>query len=165
MVEYPNGPFGSQLRLVAQLCSAPLGTTAFHLTLGGFDTHANQKGQQANLLRQLSEGITALLEDAEAHGFGDRLAVLTYSEFGRRAQENASGGTDHGAGSVAFVAGPGVRGGLYGRAVDLGALADGDVPSTVDFRALYASVLQSWLGLKASPVVGSTPPLPLFRST
>jgi len=163
-VEYPNGPFGNQLRLVAQLCSAPLGTTAFHLTLGGFDTHANQKGQQANLLRQLSEGIAALLEDAEAHGFVDRLAVLTYSEFGRRAQENASGGTDHGAGSVAFVAGPGVRGGLYGRTVDLGALVEGDVPSTLDFRALYASVLQNWLGLKAAPVVGSTAPLTLFRN-
>ena len=163
-VENPNGLFGNQLRLVAQLCSAPLGTTAFHLTLGGFDTHANQKGQQANLLRQLSDGIAALLEDAEAHGFIERLAVLTYSEFGRRAHENASGGTDHGAGSIAFVAGPGVRGGLYGNAVDLGALADGDVPSTLDFRALYASVLQAWLGLKASPVVGSTPPFPLFRT-
>src|SRR5262249_50828333 len=136
----------------------------FHLTLGGFDTHANQKGQQANLLKQLSEGITALLEDAEAHGFVDRLAVLTYSEFGRRAQENASGGTDHGAGSVAFVAGPGVRGGLYGKTVDLGSLAEGDVPSTLDFRALYASALQSWLGLKASAVLGSTSPLPVFRT-
>ena len=164
MVEYPNGPFGNQLRLVSQLCSAPLGTTAFHLTLGGFDTHANQKGQQANLLRQLSDGIAALLEDAEAHGFVDRLAVLTYSEFGRRAHENASGGTDHGAGSVAFVAGPGVRGGLYGRTVDLGALVDGDLPSTLDFRALYASVLHGWLGLKATAVVGSTPPFPLFRT-
>ena len=101
---------------------------------------------------------------AEAHGFVDRLAVLTYSEFGRRAQENASGGTDHGAGSVAFVAGPGVRGGLYGKAVDLGALADGDVPSTLDFRALYASALQGWLGLKASAVLGSTAPLAVFRT-
>jgi uncharacterized protein (DUF1501 family) len=164
MVEYPNGPFGNQLRLVAQLCSAPLGTTAFHVTLGGFDTHANQKGQQANLLKQLSEGVAALLEDAEAHGFVDRLAVLTYSEFGRRAQENASGGTDHGAGSVAFLAGPGVRGGMYGKTVDLGALAEGDVPSTLDFRALYASVLQSWLGLKASAVLGPTAPVPVFRS-
>ena len=163
-VEYPNGPFGSQLRLVAELCAAPLGTTAFHLTLGGFDTHANQKGQQANLLRQLSDGIAALLEDAEAHGFVERLAVLTYSEFGRRAQENASGGTDHGAGSVAFLVGPGVQGGLYGKTVDLGALADGDVPSTLDFRTLYASVLQSWLGLKPAPVVGQTAALRLFRA-
>jgi uncharacterized protein (DUF1501 family) len=164
MVEYPKGPFGDHLRLVAQLCASPLGTTAFHLTLGGFDTHANQKRQQAMLLQQLSDGIAALLEDAESHGFAERLAVLTYSEFGRRVQENASGGTDHGAGSVAFLVGPGVRGGLYGKAVDLGALADGDVPPTLDFRALYASVLQGWLGLRAGPVVGSTPPLPTFRS-
>jgi len=91
-------------------------------------------------------------------------AGTTAGEFGRRAQENASGGTDHGAGSVAFVAGPGVRGGLYGRTVDLGALVEGDVPSTLDFRALYASVLQNWLGLKAAPVVGSTAPLTLFRT-
>ena len=164
MVEYPKGAFGDQLRLVAQLCASPLGTTAFHLTLGSFDTHANQKRQQATLLQQLSDGIAALLEDAEAHGFAGHLAVLTYSEFGRRAQENASGGTDHGAGSVAFLVGPGVRGGLYGKAVDLGALVDGDVPSTLDFRALYASVLQSWLGLKAGPVLGSTPPAPVFRA-
>ncbi|MGZ6036479.1 MAG: DUF1501 domain-containing protein [Myxococcaceae bacterium] len=163
-IEYPKGAFGDQLRLVAQLCASPLGTTAFHLTLGGFDTHANQKRQQAGLLQQLSDGVAALLEDAEMHGFADRLAVLTYSEFGRRAQENASGGTDHGAGSIAFLAGAGVRGGLYGKMVDLGALSDGDVPATLDFRAIYASALQSWLGLRAAPVLGSTPPVSVFRA-
>jgi uncharacterized protein (DUF1501 family) len=165
MVEYPKNPFADQLRLVAQLCSGGLGTLAFHVTLGGFDTHANQKHQHATLLQQLAEGMSALLEDAAAHGFADRLVVMTYSEFGRRVKENASGGTDHGSGSVAFVVGPPVRGGLYGNPPDLGALADGDVPATLDFRAVYASVLQGWLGLKPGPVLGNTPPFQLFRTS
>jgi uncharacterized protein (DUF1501 family) len=164
VIEYPKGPFGDQLRLVSQLCAAPLGTMAFHVTLGGFDTHANQKRQQATLLQQLSDGIGALFEDAAAQGFAERLTVLTYSEFGRRVQENASGGTDHGSGSVAFVAGPRVRGGLFGTAVDFGRLVDGDVPATIDFRSLYASVLRDWLGLQPAPVVGEVSPLQLFRT-
>ena len=164
MVEYPKNGFADQLRLVAQLCSGALGTLAFHVTLGGFDTHANQKRQQATLLQQLAEGVAALFEDAAAHGFADRLVVMTYSEFGRRVKENASGGTDHGSGSVSFVIGPAVQGGLYGKPPDLGTLADGDVPATLDFRAVYASVLQGWLGFKPGPVVGNTPPFQLFRA-
>jgi uncharacterized protein (DUF1501 family) len=164
MVEYPKGGFGDQLRLVSQLCASPLGTMAFHVTLGGFDTHANQKRQQAMLLQQLSDGIAALFDDAAAHGFADRLVVMTYSEFGRRVQENASGGTDHGAGSVAFAAGPRVRGGSFGMPPDLGALADGDLPARIDFRSLYAGVLQDWLGLQSSPVLGPVTPLRLFTA-
>ena len=114
MVTYPRGGFGDQLKLTAQLLAANLGVRIVHLTLGGFDTHANQKRQQANLLGQLSDGVSALLDDAKAHGLGDRVTVVTYSEFGRRAAENASNGTDHGAGSVLFLAGPRVKGGLHG---------------------------------------------------
>ncbi len=88
-VVYPKGPFGDQLKLVAQLLSVDLSVRVAHVTLGGFDTHANQKRQQQALLAQLSDGIAALLDDAAAHGFADRVAVMTYSEFGRRAAENA----------------------------------------------------------------------------
>jgi uncharacterized protein (DUF1501 family) len=164
-IAYPRGAFGDQMRLVAQLLAAGLPPRLFHVTLGGFDTHANQKPQQRNLLGQLAEGVTALLDDAAIHGFSDRIAVMTYSEFGRRAAENASGGTDHGAGSVLFLAGDGVAGGLHGPAADLGKLAEGDVPVSVDFRSVYASVLEEWLALPAEAVLGAkVAPLPLFRA-
>lgn len=165
MAEYPKGPFGDTLRLVGQLMAAPLGVRVFHVTLGGFDTHANQKSQQAPLLQQLSDGVCALLDDAAEHGAGGRLVVMTYSEFGRRAQENASGGTDHGAGSVAFLAGERVAGGIHGPVPSLSALVDGDVPSTVDFRSFYGSILRDWLAVPPTPVLGQAPVLGLLRST
>ncbi|MGO9764519.1 MAG: DUF1501 domain-containing protein [Myxococcaceae bacterium] len=135
--------------------------SAFHLTLGGFDTHANQKRQHAPLLQQLSEGVSALLDDAAEHGSGSRLVVMTYSEFGRRARENASGGTDHGAGSVAFLAGERVVGGLDGRLPRLDALMEGDVPSSTDFRSLYSAILRDWLGV--APALGQAPVLGVLR--
>ena len=162
---YPRGPFGDQLKLVSQLLAAGLPPRLFHLTLGGFDTHSNQKPQHRSLLGQLAEGITALLDDAEAHGFADRITLMTYSEFGRRAAENASAGTDHGAGSVLFLAGQGVAGGLHGTPCDLASLANGDVPVSVDFRSVYASVLRDWLSVAPEIVLGSrVAPLPLFRT-
>jgi uncharacterized protein (DUF1501 family) len=164
MVDYPRGGLGDQLKLVAQLLAADLGIQIFHVTLGGFDTHANQKGQHANLLTQLSDGIHALLDDAGSHGLQDRLAVMTYSEFGRRVGENGSSGTDHGAASVLFLAGAKVAGGLYGPVPDLSKLDGGDVPFVLDFRSVYASVLQDWLGLGADKLLGPAPaPLALFR--
>jgi uncharacterized protein (DUF1501 family) len=165
MAEYPKGPFGDALRLVGQLMAASLGVRVCHLTLGGFDTHANQKRQQAPLLQQLSEGVCALLDDAAEHGAGSRLVVMTYSEFGRRAQENASGGTDHGAGSVAFVAGERVAGGLHGPVPRLDALVDGDVPCSVDFRSVYSAILRDWLAVAPAPVVGQVPVLGLLRGS
>ena len=165
MVPYPRGPFGDQLKLVAQLLAVELGVRVAHLSLGSFDTHANQKRQHQNLLSQLSEGVTALLDDLESQGLADRVVVMTYSEFGRRVAENGSGGTDHGGGSVLFLAGKPVRGGLHGTAPELSKLQDGDVPFTVDFRSVYASVLEGWLQLDAKSVLGASfPKLPLFAS-
>jgi uncharacterized protein (DUF1501 family) len=162
-VEYPKGPFGDSLRLVGQLMAASLGVRVFHLTLGGFDTHANQKRQHAPLLQQLSDGVCALLDDAAEHGAASRLVVMTYSEFGRRAQENASGGTDHGAGSVAFLVGERVTGGLHGQGPRLDGLVDGDVPSSIDFRSLYGALLRDWLSVPPAPVVGQASVLGLLR--
>jgi uncharacterized protein (DUF1501 family) len=159
---YPRGPFGDQLRLAAQMLGSAAGSRVAHVTLGGFDTHAGEKPQQRNLLAQLGEGIPALLEDMRAHGCGD-VTVLTYSEFGRRAEENASAGTDHGWGSVLFVAGDRVAGGLYGPTADLSALEGGDVPVKVDFREVYAGVLEGALGVPAASVLGPVKPMPLFR--
>jgi uncharacterized protein (DUF1501 family) len=163
-VKYPAGSFGDQLRLVAQLLSGGIFTRVFHVTLGGFDTHANQKSQQRTLLAQLAQGISALLDDYREHGCGDGLAVMTYSEFGRRAKENGTAGTDHGAGSVVFLAGPQVVGGLYGPSPDLSHLEGGDVPFAVDFRTVYASVLRDFLGVTPEKVLGGEyPGLTLFK--
>ncbi len=154
MASYPQGPLGAACRLVAQVLTANLGARILHLTLGGFDTHANQRPQQRALLGQLAAGITALLDDLKAHGQSGRVAVMTYSEFGRRAQENASAGTDHGAASVAFLVGEKVAGGLHGPAPDLSQLQDGDVPFVVDFRSVYASVLRDWLSVPPDKILG-----------
>lgn len=108
--------------------------------------------------------MCALLDDAAEHGAASRLVVMTYSEFGRRAQENASGGTDHGAGSVAFLVGERVAGGLLGSLARLDALVDGDIPSAVDYRSLYGAILRDWLTVPPAPVLGQAPVLGLLRS-
>jgi uncharacterized protein (DUF1501 family) len=165
MVTYPRSGLSDQLKLIAQLLTANIGTRIFHVTLGGFDTHANQKPQQRNLLAQLADGVSAFLDDLRAHGLDERVAVITYSEFGRRAQENASAGTDHGAASSLFVVGAKVAGGLYGPAPDLSKLEGGDVPFAVDFRSVYASVLRDWFKIPAEKVLGpSFTGLQLFRA-
>ncbi len=166
-VTYPRGGFGDQLKLAMQMLTAPLGVRAAHVVLGGFDTHANQKRQHQTLLTSLAEGITAALDDAEAHDLrrslrGDDVLL----EFGRRVAENGSGGTDHGAGSVMFLAGNPVAGGLIGATPDLAHLDQGDVPCTTDFRGVYASVLSDWLGIKPDPILGPLPKSPsLFRAS
>jgi uncharacterized protein (DUF1501 family) len=165
MANFPKGGFGDQLKLTASLLAADLGVRVVHLTLGGFDTHANQKKQQATLLGQLSDGVTALLDDLKMHQLSERVVVMTYSEFGRRVSENGSGGTDHGAASVLFLAGEQVSGGLHGTAPDLNKLDGGDIAVSTDFRSIYASVLHSWLGLPHESAVGKGhAPLPLFKS-
>jgi uncharacterized protein (DUF1501 family) len=163
MAQFPKGAFGDQLKLASQLLSSDLDVRTVHCTLGGFDTHGNQRPQQRNLLSTLSDGITALLDDAAMHGFGDKIAVMTYSEFGRRAAENGSGGTDHGSASVLFLAGAGVQGGLHGTAPDLSKLDGGDIPCTTDFRSVYASVIHDFLGEKPEKqLVSGVPIIKLF---
>jgi uncharacterized protein (DUF1501 family) len=161
---YPRGGFGDQLKLAMQMLSAPLGVRVAHVVLGGFDTHANQKRQHQTLMGNLADGIAAVLADAEEHELGERLLVMTYSEFGRRVAENGSGGTDHGAGSVLLVAGAQVKGGLYGQAPALSHLDGGDVPVTLDFRSVYASVLKDWLHVAPQSVIpGGPEPLSLIK--
>jgi uncharacterized protein (DUF1501 family) len=163
MVQYPKGPFGEQLKLASQLLAADLGVRVIHCTLGGFDTHGNQRPQQRNLLQTLSDGIAALLDDAAAHGLADRVVVMTYSEFGRRVAENASGGTDHGSASAMILAGAGVQGGLHGTPPNLSILDGGDIPCTSDFRAIYASVIRDYFGAPPEkPLLHNIAPLKLF---
>lgn len=156
---FPQGQFGNGVAAAAQVAASQRGNPSggvpvICLTLGSFDTHQNQLGTHANLLRQLGEGMAALKSALTELGAWDRTLVMTFSEFGRRARQNSSGGTDHGTAAPHFVAGGAVRGGLYGQAPDLTRL-DGNqnVLYTTDFRQLYATVAQQWWGVSSENVV------------
>src|SRR5262245_6277251 len=152
---YPGFELARRLRLIARLSAADLGTRLYHVALGGFDTHARQAPAHAALLRELSQSLGAFERDLEARGASGRVLVLVFSEFGRRVEENASKGTDHGAGAPVLLVGGGVRGGTYGTAPDLTRLVEGDVPGTTDFRRIYATLEGRWLGLAPSgPIEG-----------
>jgi uncharacterized protein (DUF1501 family) len=152
-----------RLRLIARLIRAGLTTSIYYVQLGGFDTHAEQLNQHSGLLRELGSSLRAFLTDLERSHDGDRVSVLVFSEFGRRLRENASAGTDHGTAAPVFLLGRAVKGGLHGPYPDLTHLQDGDPKHAIDFRQVYASVLEQWLGLPAaSPLGESFKPLPLF---
>jgi len=154
-VEYPDSSFASGLSVLAEAVVADLGMRVGHITLGGFDTHNNQASEHQDLMETLDAGLSAFYADLEAHGKADDVLVLTWSEFGRRVQQNANGGTDHGAGSMIFALGNGVKRGLYGDAPNLAALVDnGNVPYTTDFRRVYATVIEGWLGVPHEELLG-----------
>jgi len=161
--KYPNFNLARRLELIAQIIKAGFGTRIYYTSLDGFDTHANQLGTHAVLLTELSDSIAAFHADLAAAGQADRVAVLTFSEFGRRVAENASMGTDHGAAAPLFVVGPVAAKGLVGAHPDFDDLDDGDLKHHTDFRRVYATMLESWLGCLAAPVVGpGFTPLDLF---
>ncbi len=153
-VEYPGTRLAQKLKTVAQLIDAGMSTRVYYLTLGGFDTHANQAQAHAGLLNELSGAIRSFVQDVDAHGHGERVMVMTFSEFGRRLKENASRGTDHGAASQMFLAGNKVKPGLVGKHPSLTDLEDGDPKFHTDYRQVYATVLEDWLGWKSEAVLG-----------
>lgn len=152
---YPGEDLAQRLRLVAQLVRGGFGTRIYHVSFGGFDTHARQAPVHADRLRQVSGALTAFQRDLELHGLADRVVTLVFSEFGRRAEENGSRGTDHGRGAPVFLVGSRVRGGLHGTPPDLADLVEGDVPSTTDFRSIYATLESKWMGV--APGTQATP--------
>jgi uncharacterized protein (DUF1501 family) len=154
-VQYPNSRFGSSLRLVAQMIAGNLPTKVYYAHMTGFDTHAAQRGAHENLLREMADGIEAFYRDLEAQGNADRVLVLGFSEFGRRVAENGSAGTDHGTAAPMFVFGKKIKGGLYGQQPSLTDLTDGDLRHAIDFRSVYATVLDKWLGADPSKILGS----------
>jgi uncharacterized protein (DUF1501 family) len=151
---YPATALGRSLALAAQIVGSNLGTKAIYVEHGSFDTHVNQKATQNALLLQFSDAIAAFYGDLAAHGNEGRVLTLTFSEFGRRIEENGSRGTDHGEASPLFLIGGGVRGGLYGAAPDLASTNMGNVRYAVDFRSVYATVLERWLGRPSATVLG-----------
>ena len=153
--EFPRGQFGNAVRTAAQLACSEAGVAAIRLSLGGFDTHQNQPGPHPRLLGELADGVAALKAALVEAGRWDSTLLMTYSEFGRRPQENNSSGTDHGTASAHFVAGGRVRGGLYGDQPRLDALEGGNLRYAVDFRSLFATAIGRWWGLDATSTLGA----------
>jgi uncharacterized protein (DUF1501 family) len=161
-VTYPGDGFAQQLKLAAQLIGSKTGTRIIFVSLGSFDTHAGQRAQQDRLLGLLGGGLKAFYADLAAHGNAQRVLAMTFSEFGRRVTQNASNGTDHGTAMPLFVVGGSVKGGVYGDHPSLTDLDNGDLKFHTDFRSVYATVLQSWLGRNPADVLaGSYPLLPI----
>jgi uncharacterized protein (DUF1501 family) len=153
---YPATELGRALALAAQIVGSNLGTRAIYVEHGSFDTHSSQKQTQDLLLAQFSNAVGAFYDDLAAHGNDRRVLTLTFSEFVRRIEENGSRGTDHGEASPLFLIGGGVKGGLYGTLPDLTATNMGNVRYTTDFRSVYATVLERWLGRPSTAVLGGS---------
>lgn len=152
-VVYPTDAFAQQLQLAARIVGSNVGTKVIFVSIGSFDTHAGQRAQQDRLLGYLAGGLRAFYKDLAAHGLQDRVLALTFSEFGRRVAQNASNGTDHGTAMPLFVVGGQVKGGVYGEHPSLTDLADGDLKFATDFRAVYATVLERWLGRDPAHII------------
>ena len=156
---YPTNGLGVKLKIVAQIIAGEIGTRVIFVSLDGFDTHAQQANAQQGLLAELSTAIRAFFQDLKGHGVEERAVVATFSEFGRRVTENGSLGTDHGAASQVFVAGPAVKGGLYGPHPSLTDLVEGDLKFHTDFRSVYATLLSKVLDWPAESVLGGAFPV------
>jgi len=153
---YPASQLANSLKLVARLIGGGLPTRVFYVSQGGYDTHTNQTGNHDRLLRDLGDSVKAFVEDMRAQGNMQRMLLMTFSEFGRRVAENANGGTDHGAAAPMFVIGEKVKAGLLGKYPSLapGDLHNGDLKYNVDFRSVYAGVLEGWLKTPSAPILG-----------
>jgi len=159
-IEYLLGNIGGYLKDMVQVHNAQFGTRVFFTTApyNIFDTHANQAVGHSNLLNDVAVNVDSFMSDLRQLDISDNVTTLLYSEFGRRAKDNGSG-TDHGTGGVAFVIGENVKGGLYGEYPSLKAneLEDGgNLQHSTDFRSIYTTLLEKWMGLDAKPIVGGS---------
>src|SRR5258707_6371772 len=156
-VTYPTGPFADGLKVLAEAIVQGLGLRVGYVTLGGFDTHANQAATHDVLMQTLANGVSAFYSDLAAHGKADNVVVMTWSEFGRRVEENGSLGTDHGTAAPMFILGNPVNKGIYGEPPSLSSLDEnGNLKYTVDFRSVYATVLDRWMGASSKAVLGGS---------
>jgi len=156
-VTYPQTSFATGLQVLAEAIVQDLGLRVGYVTLGGFDTHANQLNTHNTLMQTLAEGLSAFYTDLTKHGKSDNVVVMTWSEFGRRVEENGSLGTDHGTAAPMFVLGNAVQQGIYGEPPSLTNLdANGNLKYTTDFRSIYATVLDRWMGASSKDVLGGS---------
>ena len=158
-VEYGGSPFAQWLKNIAQVHLSDFGTRVLYTGVnpGTFDTHANQNITFPKLWGDVSNAVGDFYQDLKDHNANEEVVILLFTEFGRRVQENGSG-TDHGSGSVAFMIGDAVKGGLYGEypSLEPDRLDHGDLQWNSDFRSTYATLLEQWMGLDANPILGGT---------
>jgi uncharacterized protein (DUF1501 family) len=154
---YPASQLANSLKLVAKLIAGGLPTRVFYVSQGGYDTHTNQIGTHERLLKELGDSVKAFVADLKAQGNLSRTLVMTFSEFGRRVNENASSGTDHGAAAPMFIIGNKVKAGLLGKYPSLAPadLFQGDLKYNLDFRSVYAQVIDNWLGASSVGILGA----------
>lgn len=152
---YPNTNFGKDLKTIAELIVSDIDTSVFYVSLGGFDTHVNQNGRHERLLKEMSDGIYSFMEDLRINNRQDDTLVMVFSEFGRRVKQNGSNGTDHGtANNIFLINGNLGKAGFYNEAPDLADLENGDLKYKIDFRSVYANVLNDWLGVSSQNILG-----------
>lgn len=154
LVSYPASDLASQLRVIASMIRGGLDTRVYYATMGGFDTHANQKGDHARKLKQVGESLKAFQQDINKQGNNKRVLTLVFSEFGRRVAENGSGGTDHGTAAPIFIIGDTIKPGIHGKHPSLKDLDQGDLKFNMDFRSIYQSILDDWLMCDAKKILG-----------
>lgn len=156
-ISYPKNQLGRDLHQVARLLTSGCTTQVYYVSVGGFDTHINQVNQQDRLFQAYSEAVTAFVKDLKAQGQWKDTLVMTFSEFGRRVEENSSKGTDHGKGNNLYLMGGSLKQqGFYNKAPNLAQLDNGDVQFEVDFRRVYADILKNWLQSDANQILGAT---------
>lgn len=152
-VPYPENGLAERLKLAAQLIDAEVGARIYYVEQDGYDTHADQAASHARLLGELSSSLTAFYKDLKARGQEKRVLILTFSEFGRRVKENGSLGTDHGAAAPVFLIGGKVQPGIVGDHPRLDRLDDGNLKHHTDFRSIYSTILDQWLGVRSLDVL------------
>lgn len=167
--QFPNSDLGRQLSMIASMIGAGLKTRVYYASMGSFDTHAGQGGPQgrhAQLLGQFSQAVRAFYAELKAQRNDARVLSMAFSEFGRRVAQNQSQGTDHGTAAPMFLFGPMVRAGMAGEHPSMKALDDGDLKYTVDFRSVYAGILESWMKADSKTILdGTFKPLPVLAAT
>ncbi len=154
--EYPNTELGKQLKDIAGFIASGISTKVYYVNMGGFDTHAGQLNKQNNLLEQYAKAVSAFIVNLKGLDKWDDTCVFTFSEFGRRVEENASAGTDHGTAGNVFLFGKNLKKkGIINELPDLANLDDGDLKYHVDFRSIYKNILQDWLNADANKIISA----------
>ena len=152
---YPATELGKDLKTIASLILSDINTKVYYVSLGSFDTHINQDNQQKRLFTEFSDAITAFTSDLKKNNRFDDVLMFTFSEFGRRVTQNASGGTDHGTANNIFLISGGLKQkGIINPMPDLSDLQDGDLKYKIDFKSVYATVLDNWLGANSQTILG-----------
>jgi uncharacterized protein (DUF1501 family) len=153
--DYPNTELGKSLKTIASLIYSEINTKVYYVSLGSFDTHINQEGQQQRLFKEMNDAVGAFIKDLKGNNRFNDVLLFTFSEFGRRVAQNASGGTDHGTANNMFFISGGLKGkGLLNELPDLNDLSEGDLKYKVDFKNVYATVLRKWLNADDEKILG-----------